>query len=1674
MKYLNLKVINLILSIIVVSLHKLSGQVSTFNSMPINHNYFIGQMLSPTINFQTLLEQADNYYIPLRSSENAYITGNEKKFRRWESISMGHSNFPGVQNGGSTSAYSNYVNSLLATSAPVFCSTNTNSVPWQQAGDVISNYNEMGLISAIAVDKNNIDNIYVGTESGGVFKTINRGLDWINITDNLNIPSIGVFAIAIDPSNSSHIVIGASNGSFFGQNLCGESFGVYQSFNGGTTWSNTNIPFGTSAKGFQKLKFCETNPNIVIACGKTEIYKSNDGGANFNLVYQYLGASPQGYIFNNIEFKISDNSKIMVCGTNFNNVDNLLMVSTDFGNTWINKTPSINLITGNSISPLLQVDVTPSDPTAFYLLTRTTSDTKLSLYKTNDEGLNWTLVSQAPYNGASFGSINSVSQWGEWTHEFEMGNNSLNNVYYGSLRFYKSIDGGNTVTYKTEYSPGEFGTSGNHSSHADIRGIEVITNGPNDAIFAATDGGIILSYDNGENWNNINGTGLTCGQNVGLGKFLNNTKIMFGAMHNGTKANTTGTNSFLHVAGGDGGNCEVDPTNDNVAFTSVNGALYKSYNQATSFSNIFNTYPDIILLPKFKFINGTSTLLFGQQTNLYTINAANVLSTLNQPTYSHLGTSTRVNAVGSSKTFTNVIFQSKILPTWGGYNSDKLFKTTDGGITWVDLTANLNHATDWAAITDISVDPNNVNNIFISLDGCWPLGSDLTHGVNRVLNSIDGGLTWVDASVGLPAFGVNCLAFQEGSDNVLYCGNEVGVYRFHKTGWLTGYWECFSAGLPKCIISDIEINSCQRKIYCSSFGRGLFVTDLPDITAPMHVSFDQTWEANTNRIFNTDVIVDPNVFLTINGTATFAAGKKLIIKPRARVNVTNGTLTNTCGDMWHGVEVVGDNAHDQSFDFTTNGILILKYQGWLILNNAKIENADEGVSLYTTNNIGDLDWNSFGGRINASNSQFLNNWRDVSFLAYNFNNKSSFSNCNFETTKKLNNLSAPYAHVTLWENRGVSFNGCAFKYTAGSNYPITDHGTGIHSFDASYRVNASCNTILCGTFVKTTFNDLYRGIEAFATNPLRTIQVNRSSFINNYRDGAYFQGLNYLDFKNCDINVGADPLSSGIYLDKCKFYKIQNNDFTTTGTGKTGIYTNNSGNGNHEIYRNTFSNLFQGVGIMENNGDNSTGLVVKCNDFKTGVSNQFDVTMLSNYSLPSVNPVQGLITTDPQDLVGNKYGASCGSENKWYIQSPTSNGYITHESNTGLYTPLPQPTCSDVQLNINSTSLQFNSSQCPNKDLSIVIINDLSIKIKLLNDSLELLKTYFNNIIDGGNTTMLINSINESIDPDLLHDLLISKSPYLSDNVLISFLNKLPTPSDENIKDIIISNSPVTSDVLAIVGNLNLPIGIQNQINEVQIGISPRRLMEVPIISILFNKDILVNDKMRYYLLDTTSIVNTDSLLKVLSNETTINKEYQIVDGHLFTNNLIKAISAIDSIESINVDMIGKFTCHRTLIQLKQNYKNYKSITTNPIAESIINDIATNSSEVSYPSAISLLNDVYNLNVNEPRLLPFPNSGARLMNSNSAEGNVNEDLSILSIKPNPVKEITYITFSKHEQEGVILEIRDIMGKLILKDNLVSGEAYKLNIEKISNGIYFVNAINKNGMLIQTKKMVVSK
>ena len=861
-----------------------------------------------------------------------------------------------------------------------------------------------------------------------------------------------------------------------------------------------------------------------------------------------------------------------------------------------------------------------------------------------------------------------------------------------------------------------------------------------------------------------------------------------------------------------------------------------------------------------------------------------------------------------------------------------------------------------------------------------------------------------------------------------------------------------------------------------------YVKEKYSYAIPLEITSNETWDFAI-KLYQ-DIVVKSGSTLTIQCEVKMPINGKIIVERGASLVIDGGVIDCGWDDaMWQGIEVWG-NRNASQLTAGAQGKVIMK-------NNAIIENSIDGIVTIRKDSNGNLDWNYTGGIVQATNSEFLNCRNGATFLSYhNFhpttentmNNISFFKNCVFKTDAQLNDINRfPYAHVSMYDIVGLKISGCDFINTANDIANSGYRGRGILSYDTKFTVDDLCTSITlpCNTYKQNTFTDLDYGIYCSNANVFYAPYVNHAKFKGNRFDGIHLSGVYYATIQNCDFDVSSYfdyGGASGLYLDYCKYYTVQNNYFhTTESVGWVGIYVKDSKTGAHELYNNTFEGLHVGIEPLRDNSgisNFSDGLTMHCNVF---TANLFDIAV-TGYTNPalgknSIASIQGLYipaSPNPLGLVRNTYSASCGSENQYfmYINEPK---IVQHHANSEAYTrPTPQPSCSDNLVNVVNSGIGFNRSlHCP--DLTHLNNTLLTAKIAQITGEINQLRQSYNNTIDEGNTNTLLNAIYSNMSPGSLKNLLISKSPYLSDAVLIAYLTKANTPPNGHVKEVIVANSPVTDAVKEKIDLLNLPPGIKNQINAAQTkNLSSRQFLEAQIVQLEYDKQLRVSDKIRYFLNDTLETNPLDSLIALIKQYPRSDNPCEIVSAYVTKGDYAKAQAVVDSLQAINqVDDFCAF--QKILLQLNQSTEKCFKLQTDVVLKDKVEEIAADCTKDGCCNAQALLKQVFNYQYQELRMLPEENRSVLIETEQIP--NVLENG--LSIYPNPANDFVNIVFNDDEAESAVMEIKDVLGKTIETISLKVAESKMYDTQMLKGGVYFFT-LYINNTIIENKKIVLVK
>jgi len=665
-----------------------------------------------------------------------------------------------------------------------------------------------GRITDVAISPINDNHLYVSTAVGGVFKTTDKGQNWTPIFDNIGRPSIGNIAIAASDSQRIYVGTGEANasgtsGAFFGD-------GIYRSDDAGTTWNHVGL------EDSQHIGRIVVDPNdkdrIFVAAtgtlyGKNEergVYRSNNAGNSWEKVlYVNDSTAVIDVVLNpsntDILFAATWERIRYPWGRIYGGESSGVYRSMDGGDTWLklgNGLPVSDSQTGR-----IGLAIAESNPSTVYASYTTNASTNefSGLYKSTDNGDTWNLVA---YNDIS--DVNATFGW--YFGNLRVHPTNANEVYVLGQQLYRTTDGG--ANWTPEYS-----------MHVDHHSMEYSRNNT-DFILAGNDGGAYLSEDAGSTWQHFENLPITQFYNIEVDN-LQPSRLFGGTQDNNTIRTTTGNNNDWHsILGGDGFQVNVDKNDSNNVYAEYQwGNLYRSTDGGNSmdwaldgiyFNDRTNWNTPVEISPF-----DTNVLFYGSNKLYISTNKAVSWN----PISDDLTNGEHASGSQSYGTLTAIAPSYANLDViYTGSDDGNVSVTFDAGATWQSIDADLPDR----FVTQVSIHPNDDLTAYVTFSGFHYIDY-LPH----IFKTTDGGQNWEDISGNLPNVPINDVVVSS-VNNSLFIATDTGVWYSSNQGV---YWDIVGNNLPIGIVADIKIHEPTNTLYAGTFGRSLYTYDLNDIGA---------------------------------------------------------------------------------------------------------------------------------------------------------------------------------------------------------------------------------------------------------------------------------------------------------------------------------------------------------------------------------------------------------------------------------------------------------------------------------------------------------------------------------------------------------------------------------------------------------------------------------------------------------------------------------------------------------------------------------------------------------------------------------------------------------------------------------------------------------------------------
>ena len=679
----------------------------------------------------------------------------------------------------------------------------------------------------------------------GILKTEPNGSNWVNVglTDSHHIGKI-----LINPTNKDHVIVGVT-GHLYSKN---NNRGVYVTKDGGITWKKTlYIDDGT---GIIDMAYTPNSFNIMYATAwekdrkawnlneggnSSAIYKSIDAGETWYNISKEDSGFPVGDGVGRIGIAVFDENIIYaVLDNQFFRTRNSKQNDEGLGRDSF-KNMSIkefNKISDKDLKSFLRSNRFPSK----YTVERIKSDIddeKISpsdlnkylvdanselfntpiigaeVYRSDDGGNNWTKTHETFLDGV-------YNTYGYYFGKIHVDPSNSDKIYTYGVPIITSDDGGKS-----------FYRIGKENVHADHHDLWINPNKPGHLI-NGNDGGVNITYDDGKNWikNNSTEVGQFYAINVDYDKPYN---VYGGLQDNGVwkgphnsienkRWNMNGKYPWEMIMGGDGMEVQIDNRDSNTVYTGFQFGFYyrleldsgkrksiKPVHELGESPYRFNWQTPILLSPHNQDIVYFGTNHFhksndkGDSWQLTSKDLTNGGKKGNVP----YGT---ITTIAESPIVKDLLYV--------GTDDGLIHVSKNGGKTWKNISQNLPQDM-W--VSKVYASSHNEKVIYASLNGYrWDNFSPYLY------KSENYGKTWTSISSNLPDSPINVVIEDNINQNILYVGNDHGVYVSLDSGI---NWEPFSSGLTSAAVHDLVIQKDENHLLIGTHGRSIYLTEIEKI-----------------------------------------------------------------------------------------------------------------------------------------------------------------------------------------------------------------------------------------------------------------------------------------------------------------------------------------------------------------------------------------------------------------------------------------------------------------------------------------------------------------------------------------------------------------------------------------------------------------------------------------------------------------------------------------------------------------------------------------------------------------------------------------------------------------------------------------------------------------------------
>ncbi len=680
-----------------------------------------------------------------------------------------------------------------------------------------------GRIDDFAVLESNPAVFYVGTATGGLWKTRDNGTTWeVLFNDQEDVVSIGDVAIAPADANVVWVGTGESNN----RQSSSWGTGVYKSTDGGHAWKLMGL---ADARHIARIVVDPADPEIVYVAAlghlfgpnpERGVYKTTDGGLTWSRVLfvdEDTGATDlvMDPANSKVLYAATYQRRRAAWGFNGGGPGSAIYKTADAGRTWT------KLTHGLPSGPLgrIGLDVFRKDPNILYA--RVEHRTEGGLYRTDDAGATWRKVSSQNNRPMYFSQIRVDPE-------------DANRVYLPGTWLLISDDAGRTFREVTVLHPDH------HAFWIDPANPAHLMTG--------TDGGVGISYDRGDHWDWLDNMDL--GQFYHVGYDMESPYGVYGGLQDNDafggpsatrRRHGVGNDDWYNVASGDGFVAVADPRDARVIFAeSQNGGVNRVNRQTKERQSIkprpgpnepalrwnWDTPmmlsphdPGTLLMAANKLFKSTDrghswTAISPDLTASIDRDALRLMNVLGKEIT--IAKNDGISAYGTITTFTESPRKAGLYYT--GTDDGTVSVSPDGGRTWTNISDRFPGVPKQTSVSRVVASAFDEATAYVTFDG--HLGDDYKP---YVYTTADAGRSWRPIGASLPqGQTVRCISEDPKNPNVLYLGTEFGLFITLDRG---AHWTRVRGGLPTVPVADIVVHPRANDLIVATHGRSIWILD---------------------------------------------------------------------------------------------------------------------------------------------------------------------------------------------------------------------------------------------------------------------------------------------------------------------------------------------------------------------------------------------------------------------------------------------------------------------------------------------------------------------------------------------------------------------------------------------------------------------------------------------------------------------------------------------------------------------------------------------------------------------------------------------------------------------------------------------------------------------------------